>query len=96
METRRTDAIIEGLKRLPSIGQSSVESLSTRIRAAEIAVMEAQAKLEKEIERLADSLTEEGDGWTFDEIWQTNLRGDARLIKYLREQGKDKDNKWPA
>jgi hypothetical protein len=83
----KTQSILEGLKQLPAIGNP--ESLVHKLAAAEIAMQEAQAKFEDEVRKLADEITEEGDGWTYDEIWKTDLRGNTIIMKHLRAKGLD-------
>jgi len=85
--TPKTQSILEGLKQLPAIGNA--ESLTHNLAAAEIAMQEAQAKFEAEVRKLADEITEEGDGWTFDEIWSTVLRGNTIIMNHLRAKGLD-------
>lgn len=80
-----TENLAQGLAQLPDIGSDSIGRMLRKVSAAEAAIVEAQRKLDEAIADLAEDLTTEGDGWTLDEIWMTDLRGNAALMRRVRE-----------
>tara|TARA_B110000495_G_scaffold167453_1_gene153946 strand:+ start:285 stop:554 length:270 start_codon:yes stop_codon:yes gene_type:complete len=87
MNTPQTETILSGLKQLPSISESTAEELTNKLRRAEIAIQEAQERFNQAQRELADEITEEGNGWTFEEIWKTDLRFSFEVMSYLRLKG---------
>lgn len=82
--TPQTNTILTGLKQLPTIATDTAESLARKVQRAEIALIEAQEKFNEALRGLADDITEDGDGWTVDEIWATDLRGNAEIMQRVR------------
>jgi len=89
MKTPITDTTLTGLRQLPTIASRTAEEMVGRLRAAEIAMEEAQANVHQALCAIADEITEEGDGWSFDEIRKTDLRGNPVMMSYLRDKGLD-------
>ena len=87
--TPKTDSILNGVKQLDGITLSTAEELVRKIRTAETAMRAAQEKFAQSLRDLADELTTEGDGWTFQEIWMTDLRGSSEIMQHLRAKGLD-------
>lgn len=81
-----TASIRAGARQLPDIGGMTVNTLTHDIRRAEESLRVAEERLLEAKKKFADDITAVGDGWTFDEIWATDLRGDRDIISYLREK----------
>ena len=80
-----TESIKSDLKYLPDISTSMTTKMVSRIREAEEALILAKKRLEDEIENLAEELVEEGDGWTYEEIMKTPLKGNNIIIRKVKE-----------
>jgi hypothetical protein len=89
IDTPKTNSILQGIKQLPTIAESTAEQIVWKLRKAEIALQEAEAKYSQALRDIADDITEEGDGWTFDQIWMTDIRGNAEIMRHLRAKGID-------
>jgi hypothetical protein len=87
--TPKTDSILIGIKQLPTISESAATEIVSKLRRAEIAMQEAEAKYAQALRDIADVLAEDGDGWSFHEIWKTDLRGNTEIIRHLRAKGLD-------
>jgi hypothetical protein len=87
--TPKTDSILSGIKQLPSISDSTATEIVSKLRRAEIAMQEAGESYEQALRDIADTISKEGAGWRFDEIWKTDLRGTTEIIRHLRLKGLD-------
>jgi hypothetical protein len=87
--TPKTDSILIGIKQLPTISESTANDIVRKLRIAEVALQKAEEQYTQALRDIADDITEDGDGWTFDEIWKTDLRGTTEIIRHLRAKGLD-------
>lgn len=87
--TPKSDSILIGIKHLPTITESTANEIVSGLRRAEIAMNKAEEDYLKALRKIADEISEEGDGWSFDEIWKTDLRGNAEIMRHLRAKGLD-------
>lgn len=84
-----TQSIAEGIAQLVDApSQSTITEMTSKLRRAERAKAEAEEAYEDALKDLAMSLIDNGDGWTEDEIWVTDLRGDAIIMATVRANGK--------
>ena len=91
MSTPQTDTVLTGLLQLPSISRAAAEELVVKLRKAELALRQAEADLISAAHGIADEIisVNGSDGWSFDEIWRTDLRGNADIIIRLRYKKHD-------
>jgi len=87
--TPKTDSILRGIKQLPSISDSAANEIVSKLRLAEIVMQDAEENYSQALRDIADDITEDGGGWSFDEIWTTDLRGTTEIIRHLRAKGLD-------
>lgn len=91
MNTPKTDEILAGIKQLPEISLLTASLLVIKLRNAEIAMQKATCEFNDALRDIADQITNEDDGWTFDEVWKTNLRGSDVMMRHLRANGLDRE-----
>lgn len=78
----KATSLAEGLKHLDDIRESQVESLVQKVRVAEDAMNKASREMDEAIVEIADTIAKE---WSYMDIWMTPLRGEAALIRRVRE-----------
>lgn len=83
LQISKADSLERSLAELPAVGLSAFSDRIHAIRRAEKEIAEGHKKLDEALDDLAEALSDE---WTFDEIWMTSLRGEARIMKRLRER----------
>ena len=87
--TPKNESILSGIIQLASISDGTALEIVSKLRRAEIAMYEAGERYEQALRDIADTISEEGTGWSFDEIWKTILRGITGIIRHLRSKGLD-------
>ncbi len=91
MSTPKTDTVLSGLLQLPDISPTLAEELVVKLRKAELALRQAEADMISAAHQIADEIisVNGSDGWSFDEIWKTELRGNPDIIIRLRYKKHD-------
>ena len=87
--TPKTDSVLSGINQLPDISTIAAVSMVHKLRKAEIAMQEAEAAFTAALHDIADEISDSNDGWKFDEIWKTDLRGNTEIMRRLRSKGLD-------